>query len=96
MFLVVAPMLVLPPELTHAQARACAMAMSQEMAAVRGSKVVLNASQLIKFDSSALALMLQCRREALALGKNFTVHGLTPPLAKLATLYGIESLLTAA
>lgn len=89
-------MIVLPPEITHSQARACALAVSQNMQAASGSQVVLDASQLAKFDSSALAVMLQCRREALAAGKNFTVHGLTPPLAKLAELYGVESLLTAA
>ena len=66
------------------------------MHAAPDSQVVLDASQLVKFDSSALAVMLQCRREALAAGKNFAVHGLTPPLAKLAELYGVDSLLTAA
>ena len=89
-------MLVLPPEITHSQARACALAVSQEMTAVRDSHVVLDATQLIKFDSSALAVMLQCRREALAQGKEFAVHGLTPHLAGLAALYGVEDLLKAA
>lgn len=89
-------MLVLPPEITHSHARACALTVRQDMTAVPDSQVVLDASQLVKFDSSALAVMLQCRREALAAGKKFVVHGLTPPLAKLAALYGIESLLSAA
>ncbi len=89
-------MLVLPPEIMHSQARACSLAVHQNMMTVPDSQVVLDASQLVKFDSSVLAIMLQCRREALALGKNFAVHGLTPPLAKLAALYGIEGLLTAA
>ncbi len=88
-------MLVLPIEITHAQARNCAMALSQEMATVRDSHVVLDATQLIKFDSSALAVMLQCRREALAQGKVFAVHGLTQRLAELAALYGVEDLLKA-
>lgn len=91
-----AHMLVLPPEITHSQARACALAVSQEVAAAPGSRVLLDASQLVKFDSSALAIMLQCRREALVVGKDFAVHGLTPHLAKLAALYGIEDLLKVA
>jgi phospholipid transport system transporter-binding protein len=93
---IIANMLVLPPEITHSQARACVLAMSQEITAVRDSEVVLDATQLIKFDSSALAVMLQCRREALAQGKAFAVHGLTPHLAELAALYGVEDLLEAA
>lgn len=88
-------MLVLPSEIKLAQARNCAMAMSLEMAAVRDSQVVMDASQLIKFDSSALAVMLQCRRAALAQGKSFAVQGLTPHLAELAALYGVEDLLKA-
>lgn len=89
-------MLVLPPEITLVQARACAMVMSQEVTAARDSQVVLDASQLTKFDSSALAVILQCRREALAQGKAFAVHGLTPHLAELAALYGVDDLLKAA
>lgn len=89
-------MLLLPAEITHSLARACALAVRQDMTTVPDSQVVLDASQLVKFDSSALAVMLECRREALALGKNFAVQGLTPPLAKLAALYGIEGLLNAA
>ena len=89
-------MLVLSPEITHIQARACAQAIRQDMMAASDSHVVLDASQLVRFDSSALAALLQCRREALALGKSFAVDGMTPHLAKLATLYGIEGLLNAA
>lgn len=88
-------MLVLPAEITHSQASACALALTQEMTTVTDSPVVLDATQLSKFDSSALAVMLQCRREALAQGKAFAVHGLTPHLAGLAALYGVEDLLKA-
>jgi phospholipid transport system transporter-binding protein len=89
-------MLVLPSEITHNRARACALAVRQEMSAVSESCVVLDASQLVKFDSSALAIMLQSRREALALGKDFAVHAMTPRLAGLAALYGVQDLLKAA
>ena len=88
-------MLVLPSEITHNQARACALAVGQEIQTGSDLDVVLDATPLIKFDSSALAVMLQCRREALAQGKQFTVHGLTPHLAELAALYGVEDLLKA-
>lgn len=89
-------MLVLPLEITHSQARAHAAALTQGLHAVHGPQVVLDASALVKFDSSALAVLLQCRREATALGKSFVVQGLTPRLHELATLYGIADLLGAA
>jgi len=51
---------------------------------------------LNRFDSAALAVLLEFRRESLALGKRFSVHGLPARLADLATLYGIIELLPAA
>lgn len=89
-------MLVLSAEITHKQARACAVALKQGLPAIQEPQVVLDASAMVKFDSSALAVMLQCRREALGLGKSFIVQGLTPRLRDLATLYGIVGLLEAA
>ncbi|WP_408908565.1 lipid asymmetry maintenance protein MlaB [Variovorax paradoxus] len=45
---------------------------------------------------SALAVLLECRREASALGRGFAVKGLSPRLRELAALYGIAGLLPAA
>ena len=55
--------------------------------------VVADASALRIFDSSALAILLACRREALAAGKTFSVQTLPPRLRQLATLYGVAELI---
>ena len=41
-------------------------------------------------------MLLECRREALALGKSFAVTRLPARLRELATLYGVAELLPAA
>jgi phospholipid transport system transporter-binding protein len=89
-------MLVLPAELTQRETTACLRMLSQGLRTQSGSAVVADASALTKFDSSALALLLECRRESLAMGKSFSVHGLPAGLRKLAVLYGVAPLLPAA
>ncbi|MEO7391879.1 MAG: STAS domain-containing protein [Ramlibacter sp.] len=89
-------MLVLPAELTHDQAVACCRMLAQGMKSEAESNVVADAGALSKFDSSALAVLLDCRREAQALGKSFSVARLPPRLRELAGLYGVAELLTAA
>lgn len=86
-------MLVLPAELTHDQAVACSRMLAQAMAAQPGKQAVVDASALSHFDSSALAVLLECRREALALGKTFSVAKMPGRLRGLATLYGVSELL---
>ncbi len=85
-------MLVLPAELTHAQASAC-MRMLVQAVSRQGPEVVVDASATTVFDSSALAVLLECRREALTMGKRFAVQGLHARLRALAALYGIAELL---
>jgi phospholipid transport system transporter-binding protein len=85
--------LVLPAELTHAHASACQRMLAQALRAQPGTAAVADASQLRAFDSSALAVLLDCRREALANGKTFSVSRLPPKLRELATLYGVAELL---
>jgi phospholipid transport system transporter-binding protein len=86
-------MLVLPAEITNQQARAAAATLQQGMQTVAGHEIIVDASAMVKFDSSALAVLLQCRREALQMGKNFELRGISSRLRDLATLYGIEGLL---
>lgn len=86
-------MLVLPAELTHAQATACCRMLAQALRTDAGREAVADASALLHFDSSALAVLLECRREALALGKSFAVSHMQPRLRALATLYGVAGLL---
>jgi phospholipid transport system transporter-binding protein len=85
--------LVLPQELTHATATACCRMLAQALRSDPSRQAVADASGLHTFDSSALAVLLECRREALALGKTFGVSHLHPRLRALATLYGVGELL---
>ena len=89
-------MLTLPAVLTQAQASTC---LSSQLAALRaqtGDEVQVDASQLGQFDSSALAVLLEFRRETLGLGKRFVVKGLPERLQNLATLYGVAELIAPA
>ncbi len=88
-------MLALPTELTHAQATAALRTLLQGVHAQAGD-VVVDATALARFDSSALAVLLECRRASLGLGRTFAVRGLPTRLAALAGLYGIAELLPAA
>lgn len=89
-------MLVLPKELTQTQATACLRMLVQGLRALSGQDVVVDATGLSRFDSAALAVLLELRRETLAQGKRFSVRGLPARLADLASLYGIVELLPAA
>ena len=89
-------MLVLPAELTHAQATACCRMLAQALRSEPGKLAVADASALLHFDSSALAVLLECRREAMARGQAFHVSHMPPRLRDLATLYGVAELLPAA
>ena len=86
-------MLVLPTELTHRQAAACLQMLQQGLRSVDGSAVVADASALTVFDSSALAVLLACRRSCEAPAKTFSLKGLNTLLQGLQVLYGVDSLL---
>lgn len=88
-------MLQLPQTLTQVQATACLRALLQALRAQAGQPVVVDASALTRFDSSALAVLLALRRATLALGQSFSIQALPIQLANLAALYGIETLLPA-
>ena len=91
-------MLVLPARLTHEEAPACMRMLQQGLAGASeaGSATVIDASALAQFDSSAIAVLLEVRREAGALGRGFAVKGLSTRLRELASLYGVAGLLPAA
>jgi phospholipid transport system transporter-binding protein len=86
-------MLVLPAELTLQQATACLAMLLQGLRAAVQPEVLVDATALVQFDSSAIAVLLACRRESLAAGKTFAVRGLSPKLVQLAGLYGVRELL---
>jgi phospholipid transport system transporter-binding protein len=55
--------------------------------------VVIDASALQQFDTSALAVLLECQRLAASWGKPFTVRQAPAKLTALAKLYGVDALL---
>jgi phospholipid transport system transporter-binding protein len=88
-------MLVLPSELTHDQATPSLRMLLQGLRSQPEANVVVDASALAKFDSSALAVLLECRRESMAMGRSFAVRNLPARLSALAGLYGVSGLLPA-
>ncbi len=85
-------MLHLPAVLTHADVGACLAMQLPALRSEAGAAVEVDASRLVQFDSSALAILLALRREALGLGKTFAVKALPVRLASLAALYGVAEL----
>jgi len=85
--------LTLPSVVTHDQALEIARGLKTRVMS-EAAAVVLDATALTQFDSSALAVMLACRREARAAGKTFSVQGLPARLSQLASLYGVAELVS--
>jgi phospholipid transport system transporter-binding protein len=87
--------LVLPADLTRNQASACLQMLVQGLKALSDVVVVVDAGALARFDSSALAVLLELRRESRAQGKSLRIRALPERLRDLATVYGIAELLEA-
>jgi len=88
--------LTLPSDLTHRDAAACLVQSLEQLAAadsVSTSELQVEASALQHFDSSALAVLLELRRQAQARGQSFQVTGMSARLSELAGLYGVDELL---
>jgi phospholipid transport system transporter-binding protein len=85
--------LALPAVLTHPEAAGCSRMLAKGLRASSERQAVVDASALEHFDSSALAVLLDGRREALALGMTLRVTGMPVRLRALATLYGVDTLL---
>jgi len=60
---------------------------------VSTSELQVDASALQHFDSSALAVLLELRRQTQARGQSFRVTGMSARLSELAGLYGVDELL---
>ncbi|MEO6030430.1 MAG: STAS domain-containing protein [Burkholderiaceae bacterium] len=86
-------MLLLPATITAREARDTQRLLAQALQREPQSGVVIDASNLLQFDSAALAVLLECRRLAQAWGKPFAVHNAPLKLVALATLYGVEGML---
>jgi phospholipid transport system transporter-binding protein len=87
-------MLMLPATVTEREARDTLRMLGQAMQREDGGKaVIVDAAALAKFDSSAIAVLLECRRQAQAGGRLFAVRHMPQRLADLAKLYGVQELL---
>lgn len=86
-------MLVLPETITHASAAACLASLSRSLDNASGTELVLDAGGLIRFDSAALAVLLEVRRNVLKMGKKLVLKNAPQRLQDLAALYGIAELL---
>lgn len=85
--------LQLPERLTQVEAAECLARLSRQMR--DGAGWALDASALVDFDSSALAVLLALQREARAAGATLQVHGMSGRLRELVALYGVGELLPA-
>ena len=87
-------MLLLPATLTSREARVTLRMLKQALQS-EGSEgpVIVEATSLQHLDSSALAVLLEIERLAIAWGRAFIVRGVPAKLAALAKLYGVEQLL---
>ena len=86
-------MLALPAQLTLRDARATLAALTPELAAAPSGTIVVDASALTQIDTSALAVLLQCRRQAEQRQCRFEVHHAPQRLVELARLYGVQDVI---
>ena len=85
----------LPATLMQAQAQSVADGLVASLTSqlANGGEAVLDASALSQFDSSALAVILACRRAVLARGAQLRITGLPERAQALAKVYGLSALL---
>jgi phospholipid transport system transporter-binding protein len=83
--------IALPARITMSDARAT-LAQLQPLLLAADAPVI-DASALADLDTAAIAVLLDCRRQAQAAGKTLQVVGAPAKLAQLATLYGVADLL---
>jgi phospholipid transport system transporter-binding protein len=84
----------LPATLTLPTARQTAQALAQAAAALpAGGTLRVDASVLADLDTSALAVLLEGRRQAQARGLGWQLDAAPPKLRQLAGLYGVQDLL---
>jgi len=94
MGLTVAVLPDLPATLLHGQAVAWVRVALEAARKLRADQVLgVNASALTRFDSSALAALLELRRGLQARQQSLQLVGASPRLLELAALYGVTELL---
>jgi len=85
----------LPERLTLGEAGAALAALRRSLAGQGDAELTIDASALSHFDSSAVAVLLELRREAQAQGRVLRVLRWPARLQALVALYGVQELLPA-
>ena len=86
-------MLSLPATIGLTDAKAAMRPLAEAISGEPVGRVTVDAAGLRQFDSSALAVLLECRRLAEKSGRSFQLSGAPPRLSQLARLYGVAELL---
>ena len=88
-------MFALPETLTLAQAKAAVQSIEETLGqgTVDKGALVIDAAGLRNFDTSAIAVLLEARRLALASGRALEVRSVPAAMVELSGLYGVDALL---
>ena len=86
-------MLTLPATIGLTEAKAAMRPLAEAALREPSDRLKVDAAGLQQFDSSALAVLLECRRLAEKSGRAFELSGAPPRLGQLARLYGVAELL---
>ncbi len=86
-------MLALPSTVGLEEAKDVLGRLKLALAADPADPLVVDAAALQNFDSSALAVLLECRRLAQASNRSLVLRDPPPRLNQLARLYGVADLL---
>jgi phospholipid transport system transporter-binding protein len=83
-------------ETEHISSANAVQLLAQGRAAIDAGDLVIDLGAVKRCDSSAVALLLAWEREAKAVGKRLELRAVPANITSLATLYGVEALVTAA
>ncbi|OYT98824.1 MAG: anti-anti-sigma factor [Burkholderiales bacterium PBB1] len=86
-------MLTLPTTIGLTEANAVMRPLADAIAREPAGPLNIDAAGLQQFDSSALAVLLECRRLAEKSGRSLQLRNAPPRLSQLARLYGVAELL---
>ena len=86
-------MLLLPATVGIHDARSVLRLLEQSLAREPADQLLIDAGGLQEFDSSVLAVLLECRRLAQASGRSFAMREAPERLIQLARLHGVGGLL---
>ncbi len=86
-------MLTLPASIGLTDAKAVMRPLADAVSREPADRLTVDAAGLQHFDSSALAVLLECRRLCEKSGRSFQLNNAPPRLRQLARLYGVAELL---